>query len=51
MLASFFIGGPTGAIGFKHVGYVSTVPLAAVLVTLAIVPVIDDLLALLRNRR
>ena len=50
MLASFFIGGP-GAIGFKHVGYVSTVPLAAVLVTLAIVPVIDDLLALLRNRR
>ena len=42
---------PAGAIGFKHVGYVSTVPLAAVLVTLAIVPVIDDLLALLRNRR
>ncbi|AOK14618.1 hypothetical protein WT26_00690 [Burkholderia cepacia] len=45
MLASFFIGGLAGAIGFKHVGYVSTVPLAAVLVTLAIVPVIDDVLA------
>jgi len=51
MLASFFVGGLAGAIGFKHVGYVSTVPLAAVLVTLAIVPVIDDLLALLRSQR
>ena len=51
MLASFFIGGLAGAIGFKHVGYVSTVPLAAVLVTLAIVPVIDDLLVLIRSRR
>ncbi|KVO72859.1 hypothetical protein WJ78_05715 [Burkholderia ubonensis] len=45
MLASFFVGGLTGAIGFKHVGYVSTVPLAAALVTLAIVPVVDDVLA------
>ncbi|WP_322025603.1 YoaK family protein [Burkholderia sp. BCC1977] len=44
MLASFFVGALAGAIGFKHVGYVSTVPLAAMLVTLAIVPVVDDLL-------
>ena len=44
MLASFFVGGLAGAIGFKHVGYVSTVPLAAALVTLAIVPVVDDVL-------
>ncbi|AOR73070.1 hypothetical protein BBJ41_36560 [Burkholderia stabilis] len=51
MLASFFVGGLAGAIGFKRVGYVSTVPLAAMLVTLAIVPVIDDLLALLGRRR
>lgn len=42
MLASFFVGGLTGAIGFKHVGYVSTVPLAGALVTLAIVPIVDD---------
>ncbi|MBB5446985.1 uncharacterized membrane protein YoaK (UPF0700 family) [Paraburkholderia sp. WSM4177] len=47
MLASFFVGGLIGAIGFKHVGYVSTVPLAGVLVTLAIVPVADDVLAYL----
>ena len=44
MLASFFVGGLAGAIGFTHVGYVSTVPLAAALVTLAIVPVVDDVL-------
>ncbi|MDN7907312.1 YoaK family protein [Burkholderia diffusa] len=44
MLASFFVGGLAGAIGFKRVGYVSTVPLAAALVTLAIVPVVDDVL-------
>ncbi|MBB5501780.1 YoaK family protein [Paraburkholderia sp. MM5384-R2] len=47
MLTSFFVGGLIGAIGFKHVGYVSTVPLAGVLVTLAIVPVADDVLAYL----
>ncbi|MGF6817017.1 uncharacterized membrane protein YoaK (UPF0700 family) [Paraburkholderia atlantica] len=47
MLVAFFVGGLLGAIGFKHVGYVSTVPLAGVLVTLAIVPVVDDLLTYL----
>jgi hypothetical protein len=31
-----------GAFGFKHIGYISTVPLAMVLVTLAIVPAVDD---------
>jgi uncharacterized membrane protein YoaK (UPF0700 family) len=50
MLASFFVGGLVGAIGFKHVGYVSTVPLAALLVMLAAMPVIDDLLAWLERR-
>lgn len=50
MLASFFTGCVTGALGFKHVGYVSTVPLAAILVALAIVPIIDDMLAFLYRR-
>ncbi|KVN09174.1 hypothetical protein WT09_28060 [Burkholderia stagnalis] len=45
MLASFFVGGLIGAVGFKHAGYVSTVPLAGALVTLAIVPVVDDMLS------
>ncbi|KJH75648.1 MULTISPECIES: YoaK family protein [unclassified Pseudomonas] len=39
---SFFFGGVMGAFGFKHIGYISTVPLAMVLVTLAIVPAFDD---------
>jgi hypothetical protein len=43
MLASFFAGGMTGALGFKHVGYASTIPLAAVLTALAIIPLLDDL--------
>ncbi|WP_114810905.1 YoaK family protein [Paraburkholderia kururiensis] len=43
-LAMFFSGGLAGALGFKHVGYVSTVPLAALLISLAVVPVIDDML-------
>ncbi|MGF6971378.1 uncharacterized membrane protein YoaK (UPF0700 family) [Paraburkholderia sp. WC7.3g] len=45
MLAMFFVGGVTGAMGFKHIGYASTVPLAGVLIVLAIVPLIDDLRA------
>jgi uncharacterized membrane protein YoaK (UPF0700 family) len=45
MLAMFFVGGFTGAMGFKHIGYALTVPLAAVLIVLAIVPLLDDLRA------
>ena len=46
LLFAFFFGGVAGAFGFKALGYLSTVPLALVLVTLAIVPAIDDLLAM-----
>ena len=45
LLGMFFIGGIAGALGFKYVGFVSTVPLAAMLVVLAIVPLVDDLVA------
>jgi Protein of unknown function (DUF1275) len=45
MLAMFLVGGVTGAMGFKRIGYASTVPLGGVLIVLAIVPVIDDLRA------
>jgi uncharacterized membrane protein YoaK (UPF0700 family) len=47
----FSLGGVLGALGFKHIGYLSTVPLALVLVTLAIVPALDDLSLVLRRRR
>lgn len=45
LLASFLAGGLAGAVGFTHLGFVSTVPLAVVLLTLAAVPVFDDMLA------
>lgn len=50
LVVSFFIGGVIGALGFKHAGYVSTVPLALLLVALAGVPALDDLLAFARRR-
>ena len=43
LATSFFIGGVVGALGFRHLGYLSTVPLALILVALAIVPAVDDL--------
>ncbi|KFE52165.1 YoaK family protein [Pseudomonas syringae] len=46
---NFFFGGVVGAFGFKNIGYISTVPLAMVLVTLAIVPAFDDARLLVRR--
>lgn len=43
LVGLFFIGGVLGAIGFKHAGFLATLPLAAMLLLLGIVPVIDDL--------
>ncbi len=42
LLAAFCSGGAVGALGFKHVGYATTIPLAAFLTLLAIVPLMDD---------
>lgn len=43
LVALFFVGGVAGAIGFKHLGFTTSLLLAAILLTLAIVPVLDDL--------
>lgn len=43
LLAAFSAGGLAGALGFKYVGYASTLPLAGLLMVLAIVPLVDDL--------
>lgn len=40
---NFFGGGVLGALGFKYLGYVATLPLALLLVLLAAVPALDDL--------
>ena len=37
---NFFIGGLVGAIGFKHIGYIATVPLAVLLLVWH--PVLND---------
>jgi uncharacterized membrane protein YoaK (UPF0700 family) len=43
LIISFFLGGLAGALGFKYLGYVSTVPLAAMLLLLVMRPALDDL--------
>jgi uncharacterized membrane protein YoaK (UPF0700 family) len=43
LILLFFAGGVTGAVGFKHAGFLFTLPLAAVLLILAGVPVMDDM--------
>ncbi len=39
---SFLTGGLAGALGFNHLGYIATVPLAVLLITLASIPAVDD---------
>lgn len=51
LAVSFFVGGVAGAIGFARVGYAATLPLAMVLVFLAVVPAADDLMRLRRRLR
>lgn len=42
LVVFFFVGGVAGAIGFKQIGFASTIPLALLLSALAIVPTVDD---------
>lgn len=44
LILSFFAGGLLGAIGFKTLGYITTVPLALVLLVLVLRPLLQDLL-------
>lgn len=44
LVGLFFTGGVIGALGFKHAGFLFTLPLAAVLVLLAAMPIVDDLM-------
>jgi uncharacterized membrane protein YoaK (UPF0700 family) len=50
-VSCFFGGGLTGALGFKHLGYASTLWLALLLVGLAVLPVVDDLRGAMRRWR
>lgn len=51
LLGLFFVGGVLGALGFKHVGFAATIPLALLLSALAAVPVLEDALLHLRRWR
>jgi uncharacterized membrane protein YoaK (UPF0700 family) len=42
LVTSFFGGGVSGALGFRHLGFVSAVPLALLLFVLAGLPLLDD---------
>lgn len=42
LLGSFFVGGVVGALGFNHLGFVTTIPLAILLLLLAGVPMLAD---------
>lgn len=48
LVACFFAGGVLGALGFRFIGYVTTVPLACMLLLLVARPVWDDLHDLLQ---
>jgi len=50
LVGLFFAGGVIGALGFKHIGFVFTLPLAALLVFVALVPVLDDMRRALRRQ-
>lgn len=43
LVSAFFIGGASGALGFKHLGYSACVPLALLLALLAAAPMFEDL--------
>lgn len=42
LVLSFLLGGVAGALGFKHLGYISTLPLALTLLLLVLRPLLDD---------
>jgi uncharacterized membrane protein YoaK (UPF0700 family) len=46
LLVLFLLGGVVGAIGFQKIGYAFTLPLAALLLLLAIIPVWDDIVGM-----
>lgn len=49
LISLFFAGGVVGAVGFRKMGFSATLPLALLLMALAIVPVLDDCRAYLKR--
>lgn len=51
LVSLFFAGGVAGALGFRHIGFIFTLPLALALVFVTLVPVMDDLRRTLSRRQ
>jgi uncharacterized membrane protein YoaK (UPF0700 family) len=47
LLGSFFLGGVVGALGFKYLGFLPCIPLALLLLVLALPPIVGDVIAAL----
>ena len=47
----FFLGGVLGALGFKYVGFLASIPLAIVLLLVSILPVWDDVCERCKRRQ
>jgi uncharacterized membrane protein YoaK (UPF0700 family) len=43
LISLFFVGGVIGALGFKHVGFLFTLPLAGILLLIAFVPILEGM--------
>jgi uncharacterized membrane protein YoaK (UPF0700 family) len=50
LVGSFFVGGLLGALGFKSLGFITTVPLSVVLLLLAWRPVLNDARAWMKQQ-
>jgi uncharacterized membrane protein YoaK (UPF0700 family) len=51
ILSMFFVGGILGAIGFKYLGFSTVLPFSISLFVVALVPLMDDVGALVGGRR
>lgn len=51
LVTLFFVGGVLGALGYKHVGFLASLPLAGVLLLVSVLPVLDDVRGYVQDRR
>lgn len=50
LVLHFFVGGVLGALGYKHVGFFVSIPLAGVLLLVSVFPILDDVRERLKSK-
>lgn len=50
LVVLFFVGGVLGALGYKHLGFMASLPLAGMLLLVSVLPVLDDVRSVVRRR-